>query len=231
MLLTYYFQSLNTVRYYFVLAVAFYAAKYVMKREYGKFLLLILPAATIHKSVLLVIPVYILANRVWKKWQIAVMLLLAVSGLLFGDLYMRLVIWVYPSYKATPYLAGGTSVVNLIRCVGVFALSLVFYKEAVKDNRQNTFYFNLNILALLLYTCGAFLPEISRIGYYMTIGHVFLIPAIVNRAPRAWQKKCLRTGAVAAGIVYFAAFLYKASDHLLRIVPYQTWILLHEVVD
>lgn len=231
MLLTYYFQSLNTVRYYFVLAAAFYAAKYVLKKEYGKFILIITAAATIHKSVLLVIPVYILANRAWKKWQIALMGILAVSGLLFSDLYMKLIIFIYPSYKATPYPEGGTSIINIARCAGVLVLSLLFYKEAIRDNRQNTFYFNLNIMALFLYTCCTFVPEISRIGYYMTIGHVFLIPGIINRVPKMWMRKCLKWGAIAAGVLYFAVFLYKATDHLLRIVPYQTWILLHEVVD
>ncbi len=225
MLLTYYFQSLNTVRYYFVLAVAFYAAKYAINRQYAKFILLVLAAAPIHKSVLLVIPLYILANREWKKSQIACMVLLACSGLLFGDLYLKLILYVYPSYKKTLYLEGGTSVVNIVRCAGVLLLSLLFYKEAVKGNRQNTFFFQLNILALLLYACCSFLPEISRIGYYMTIGHVFLIPSVILKIPRVWMRRCFQAAAAAAGILYFAVFLHKASDHLLRIVPYQTWIL------
>lgn len=229
MLLTYYFQTLNTVRYYFVLAAAFYAAKYAMKEQYGKFILIILAAAAIHKSVLLVIPVYILAGREWKKWQIALMSVAAGSGLLFGDLYLKLILYVYPSYQKTSYLEGGTSVVNIIRCAGVLALSLLFYREAIKGNRQNTFFFQINILALLLYTCCPFLPEISRIGYYMTIGHVFLIPGIIRRVPQEWLRKSLKLAAIAAGALYFAVFLHRASDHLLRIVPYQTWVLEHDV--
>lgn len=58
----FYFNSMNSVRYYFALALAMYAQKYVLRGEYGKFILWVLLGATIHKSVLLVIPAYIIAD-------------------------------------------------------------------------------------------------------------------------------------------------------------------------
>ena len=56
MTLSYYFQSLNTVRYYLAWAVAVFSMKYMLKQQYAKFILLIAVTASIHKSVLLVIP-------------------------------------------------------------------------------------------------------------------------------------------------------------------------------
>lgn len=58
----FYFNSMNSVRYYFALALAMYAQKYVLRGEYGKFLLWVLLGCTIHKSVLLVIPAYIVID-------------------------------------------------------------------------------------------------------------------------------------------------------------------------
>ena len=52
MLLGLYFRTFNTVRYYFVLAVTLYSLRYVLKREYGKFVLLILLAALFHNCLL-----------------------------------------------------------------------------------------------------------------------------------------------------------------------------------
>lgn len=57
----YYFSSMHSVRYYFALSIALFSAKYVLRGEYGKFVLAVLAAAFFHKSVLLVIPVYLLA--------------------------------------------------------------------------------------------------------------------------------------------------------------------------
>ena len=47
----FYFNSMNSVRYYFALALAMYAQKYVLRGEYGKFILWVLLGCTIHKSV------------------------------------------------------------------------------------------------------------------------------------------------------------------------------------
>lgn len=58
----FYFNSMNSVRYYFALALAMYAQKYVLRGEYGKFILWVLLGCTIHKSVLLIIPAYIAAD-------------------------------------------------------------------------------------------------------------------------------------------------------------------------
>lgn len=229
MTLGYYFQSLNTVRYYLAWAVAVFSMKYVLKKQYMKFILLILPAATIHKSVLLVIPVYLLAALSWKKWQLALLFLAASSGWFFKDIYLKIIIRLYPSYENTSYLDGGTSVINIIRIVGVLLFTLIYYRQAVSGHRQNRFYFNLNVFALLLYTCGSFVPEISRVGYYMTAGHIFLLPSVIRQIPSKRQQSFWRLLIIGAAVLYFAIFLIKAQDLLVRIVPYHTWIFPGEV--
>ena len=229
MTLSYYFQSLNTVRYYFTWALALFSMKYVLKRQYLKFLLLILPAATIHKSVLLVIPVYLLANRRWRLWHFLLLTLAAASALLLREQCLSLIVRLYPSYENTAYLDGGTSLINILRIVGVTALCLFYYQAAVKGNAQNRFYFQLNYLALLLYTCGFFVPEISRVGYYMTAGHIFLLPSVLGRIPEKRWRRFWKTAVIAAAVLYFAAFLVRAQDLLVRIVPYHTWILPGEI--
>lgn len=229
MTLSYYFQSMNTVRYYFAWAIAVFSMKYVLKKEYGKFVLLILLTATVHKSVLFVIPVYFLANRAIKRWQFGVLLLLAASGLIFRDLYLKIVIFLYPSYENTSYLDGGTSLINILRIIGVFVLTLLYYRQAVEGKEKNRFYFNLNVFSLLLYTCASFIPEISRIGYYMTAGHIFLLPSLVNHIEKAGQKRFWKVIIIGAALLYFAVFLIKAQDLLVRIVPYHTWIFPGEI--
>ena len=99
----FYFNSLNSVRYYFALALAMYAQKYVLRGEYGKFLLWVLMGCTIHKSVLLVIPAYIVIDLLCrirlKKWHYAVGVLLILS-LIFGqDVYRNIIFRFYPYYK------------------------------------------------------------------------------------------------------------------------------------
>lgn len=219
----YYYYSMNSVRYYMAVALVLVSMQYVLKKQYLKFLLLVLLAALFHKSALLAIPVYLLANRSYQKWHYAVFTALMASGLVFEKWYLKIILILYPTYENTELLAGGTSVISIARCAAVLFLCLLYYRTAIRDQVQMRFYYHLNLMAFLLYTCCSFLPEISRIGYYMTIGHVFLLPMLLNRISDTRQRKFWKIVVVAAAIVYFGAFLYKAYDPLIKLLPYRTW--------
>lgn len=220
----YYFNSLNTIRYYMALAMAVISMKYVLKKEYGKFVLVVLLAMSFHKSVLLVIPVYFIASFAWKKWQMVVLAVAGVAAFVMKDLLLKLIIIIYPNYANTIYLEAGTSPVNILRCAGIFAAGLLLYKKTIQDSKMNRFFFQLNYLSLLLYLCGSFIPEVSRIGYYMNVGQLFLLPGMIAALPEGKERKLWKSLFVAAAVVYFAAFLYKAYDPLIKLLPYQTWI-------
>ena len=246
MLLGLYFRTFNTVRYYFVLAVTLYSLRYVLKREYSKFVLLILLAALFHKSVLVVIPLYLIAALPWKKWQVALGAAFAVSLPLFQGFWMKVVLWLYPSYQNTVYLQKETglegSLMGIIRCAAVLVLGLFAYRETIKENRANLFYFKLNLLGLALYTCASFLPLVSRFGYYLITAHVLLVPGILmgmpDEAPEPGGASALRLLKKGAGkkkkvmflltaafcLLYFAYFLLTAHQEGVRVLPYHSWI-------
>ncbi len=230
MTLSYYFQTFSTIRYYLALAMALYAIRYVIDREWVKFILMILVAATFHKSVLIVIPFYFLAQWTWKKWQYLLVAAFCASLFLFREYYMKAFLLIYPTYEETEYLDGGTSLINILRCVGVLVLSLLLYRKLIKNNRRMTFYFYCNIWALLLYLSCFFLPAVSRLGYYLNITHILFIPSLILGIGNAKLKKLCIILTVAAGILYLGVFLlFKAGADGLRILPYQTF-LYHEMV-
>lgn len=236
MLLGLYFRTFNTVRYYFVLAVTLYSLRYVLKKEYGKFILLILFAAFFHKSVLVVIPLYLIAALPWKKWQVVLGTALAVSLPLFQNFWMALVLKLYPSYQNTVYLQKDTglegSLMGIIRCAAVLALGLCAYRETIRDNKANLLYFKLNLLGLALYTCVSFLPLVSRFGYYLITAHILLVPGILKNMPETSESgKSLRNKkrimyAATAGfcLLYFVYFLMTAHQEGVRVLPYHSWI-------
>lgn len=223
MCFSYYFQSMNTVRYYLAIAMTMVSILFLFRKEYLKFVGTILLASLMHKSVLIVIPVYLIALCPWKKWFVALTGLAAASGLVLGPFYMKVILYLYPTYENTEFLDGGTSLVNIVRCAAVLLLGLIYYRDAIKDNQQIRFYFHLNYLAFLLYAFCSFLPEISRIGYYLTVGQVFLLPMITSRIPKTGQRKLVRFVIMAAAVVYFAAFLRTADHELIKLLPYHTW--------
>lgn len=227
----YYFNSLNTVRYYLALAIALYSMMYVLRGEYGKFILWILFGSIFHKSILLVIPVYLaahlLAKARLKKWHYAVGALLLLSLIFCQDFYRELAFTFYPFYRNSAFDTGNISWVNVGKCVGVLALCVVCYRRSLQEGEENQnkrFYFFLNVAGLVVYPCGSFIPEVSRVGYYMIISQVLLIPALLREMPEGWFRKLCRGGVILAYCVYFLFLLRGMYSTDIRLLPYLNWI-------
>lgn len=220
----YYFSSLNSVRYYLVLSIALFSIKYVLRGEWGKFILCIAAAAMFHKSVLVVIPLYFLASRNWKKWHMLLFAGGCGSLVLFQDFYRKIIFSFYPYYEGSMFDTGEMSFSNIGKCAAVLVLALLYYKDAVREDKNNRFYFYCNLGALALYVFGSFIPEVSRVGYYLNITNIFLIPGVIVKIPKKWQRILWTVLVVAAYLAYFALFLRRAYSTDIRLLPYRNWI-------
>lgn len=222
-----YFQCYNTVRYYFALSIVFFAMRYAIKKDYIKFLLLVLVAMLFHKTSIAVIPIYILSGIKWKKWALPVITAFSLTGIIFKSQYMALFLRLYPSYlEEEEYInAGGLSLPNIIRCFLVLCVCIYFYKDAIKDNDENRFYFYLNYAGFLAYTFFYFVPFVSRLGYYMNICHILMFPSMIKCIKDEKKKKYFTIGVYVVGAAYFLWFLwFKANDPEIKILPYHTWL-------
>lgn len=227
----YYFNSLNSVRYYLALAIALYSMKYVLRGEYGKFILWVLMGTAFHKSILLVIPAYLVAK--WlagvrlKKWHYILGGLFALS-LVFGqNFYREIIFFFYPYYRDSAFDNGQLSYANLGKCLAVLALCAVCYQKSLHDSRaneRNRFYFFLNIAGFLAYCCSSFVPEVSRVGYYLIISQVFLLPGLLADMDRGWFKNLCYGGVIGAFTIYFVMLLRGMYAVDVRLLPYLNWI-------
>ncbi len=139
MTLGYYFQTFSTVRYYLALALALYSMKFVLRRQWGRFVVLVALGATFHKSLLVVIPLYFLASLSWKKWQLAMAAAFCTTFLFLQDFYLKLVVFLYPTYEDTEYLEGGTSYISILRCVAVLAFAGIVYLMRCRENSDRNY--------------------------------------------------------------------------------------------
>lgn len=228
MLLGIYFRTFTTVRYYFVLALTLYSLKYVRRREYGKFVLLILFAALFHKSVLVVIPLYLAANLHWKKWMVVLGTVLSACVFLFQKPILDLALKLYPTFQNTVYLTQDVGLLanasGILRCLLVFLLAAVCRRESAAGNEENRFCLKLSLLGFLLYTCGSFLPLVSRLAYYLVTPQILLVPGLLAGLPEGRKKKLVLAATGLFCLGYFVWFLRTASGSGIRVLPYRTWI-------
>lgn len=247
----YYFSSLNSVRYYVVLAMALFAMKYVLQKRYGAFVLWILAASMFHKSVLLVIPVYLFAGFLsqvdWEgkiklpgsgrlaafvnrqeisrlKWYGVLFLILAAAAVAGEPLWRKVIFLFYPFYEGSVFDVRNFSWANIAKCIGTLGLCVICWQSGLKKDPANLFYCFLNLAGLLVYTCCSFIPEVSRVGYYMIASQIFLLPNLLHSMKKGWFKTLCICGVAGAFLLYFALFLKQAYDINIRILPYLNWI-------
>lgn len=223
-----YFQTYNTVRYYLALSIALYAMRYVLQRDWIRFVMWIVFAALFHKSVLVVIPVYWAASYTWKKWQIIAGILASAMCFLAKSIVLKLALVLYPSYRNTIYLEGGTSRISILRGIVIIAFYIWFvlrYKETeTAKSRELRFYVQLNLLSLVAYVFFSFLPVITRIGYYFSVAQIFMIPMMVLAIPEEKVKRRVEILIIIANVIYFAIFLLYAHRDGVALLPYRSWL-------
>lgn len=237
MMFGYYFQSFNTMRYYFALSLSLLAMTCLLRRQYAGFVILVLLASLFHKTALITLLLYPVAARRWKKRELAAAVVPGLAVLLLHEEAMELLLSLYPSWEGTVDLAAGTSIswVNIAKCLAV--LLLAYYVKADEDpdtfrGRQLVMYWNSAYIGLLLYVFGWFIPEVSRICYYLTFTQIFYLPMLLSGLPETEQgrrqKKLLTILVIAAALVFFALFLRTAYRDTIKILPYKSF-LFHEL--
>lgn len=230
MALGFYFQTFNTVRYYFALSVALCSIKYVLEKDHIRFIFWILVAALFHKSVLLVIPVYFFATYAWKRWVFVLGIIAGVVCFAARGLVLELALMLYPSYRNTIYLGGGMSIMSVLRIAAVLLLYLWFLHYMGDDFREDSdyekirFYGQLNFLAFLAATFFSFLPIITRIVYYFSVSWLLLIPLMVEKIEDEVVKIRLKYLITAVCIAYFMLFLFHAHEAGVGLLPYRSWL-------
>ena len=219
----YYFGSLNNVRYYLALSAAMYSIKYVLRKDYIKFIAIIAFAALFHKSVLIVIPLYLLATVNWNRIGHFIICAFCATLLFFPGLYRRIIFLFYPFYEGSMFDTGQTSLTNIAKVAAVFIFALIYRKKVTEDPKLK-FGFYCNLWALLLYVFCSFMPEISRIGFYLNITNIFFIPALIHRIENKKARTVWTVLICIAFAVFFALFLKSAYNTDVRILPYYNWI-------
>lgn len=233
MLLGFYFQSLSTVRYYLALGIAFCSIEYLLKKDFPRFVLCIAFGSLFHWSLLIVLLLYPIAMIPWKKWMYVAGAALGISCLFLRQVYANIAVTIYSPYQNTStyknMLEGNIrySYIGIARCALILAVSLYMYRDVIKDNKENIFFFNCNIMSLALYVFGAFLTDeiISRITYYLMVTHILFVPVLLLGVKDAKKRKTYTAVVLLGCLLYFMYFMIKrAPADGTRILPYTTFM-------
>jgi hypothetical protein len=193
-----------------------------------RFLLVILFASLFHKSVLIVIPMYFIARIPWKKWALIPLVVFGAAAALLHNQIMEIALKLYPSYNNTVYIEETHTIIEnaapIMGCLFMIVIGIICYKDAVKDRVDNRMYFNMNIMAVVLYLSCFWLPLVTRFAYYLTTVQILFIPNIICSIRNDRKKKAVSIAVVAFCVLYFMYFLRQADNPGFRVLPYKSWL-------
>lgn len=221
----FYFMSFSNVRYYFAFALCICALRPLLNKNFAKFAIWIIAAALFHKTALLCLVVYPIAYflKLTKKtlWLIPV----GIAGLIAGKSIIRWLLFkIYRFYEGDPLDAGTVSYINIAKCGAILIFCLVNYRETIKGDNKGEMLFNLNLFAFLLYSFASYIPELTRICYYMVVGQIFLVPFVLRKIADKKKRIFWIVVISIAFTAYFAIFLKRGSTPGINILPYLSWI-------
>ena len=222
----YYFLTFMSVRNYFALALIFYALSFLKERKNLLFFSLVLLAAQFHKSAYVCLPIYLIASKkINKNVLILGSILVILFAIIFTEEARLIAFYFYPGYENSLYDTGNASYLNIIKAVIVVIFGYIYYKNFKhEDGEQEKIFFSLNVMALICYVGFYWLPEISRVGFYMNVTTIVFLPNIIRNEYR------VRTRLLYKGVIYIGSLVlfyllmegfYAPSTGLL---PYSTWL-------
>jgi len=177
--LFYSFFSITGHRQTIATAAALYSFEFIKKRKLVPFLLLLLLASTIHKSVLIFIPFYFicLINKT-KLIYIFTLLLFPVFMIIRNSL--ALYFQSIGGYKEYEQFEGAGTYTFTIMFLFISIVALIRNKSILKQNSQTRYYYNAFAIALLFLPLTWINPNMMRVVQYFSIFMLLLIPEIIN---------------------------------------------------
>lgn len=218
----FFFMSLSVIRQFIAIAIIFYSFKFIKRREFWKYLAVIICCFFIHNSSILALPIYfIYGNFINKKIIVFIYLLGFFSSKTLAFL-IELSSERYSIYLNEIKGDGGSLILIFFQVLGLFLLPLV-YNFRDKEDKDFNFY-------LLTYYIGLFIwASLSKFGhagirgglYYMTFT-ILLIPHLKNKIK---EYKIVRNSIAIICFLFFFINLYIGSKHKVKDanLPYQTY--------
>lgn len=173
--------TLCTIRHQMAIAIFLFALPYLRQKRFVPYLVIVLLAATFHKSMLVWIPVYFLAQLAmdWKSYAFYGSCL--VLYYLFSEKILAVVTrYVYTEYQVGSYYMQGRNIPTVIIPVAFFVVVALMQKPLLERDPGN-----LPLMNLSMYCAGLFLMTLKhfvfqRLALVLLPVSMLLLPEITR---------------------------------------------------
>ncbi len=199
-LCTAFMTSFNIMMQMIAVSISMLSYRYIFKREFLKFLIIILLAASFHSTALLLIPIYFIWNKedekqinLFNKRNLLVLLLLCFFVLNIENLFSFLTnIDIFSDYSAYGLKNDGGNNRDIIVKFAYLALVFILRKPLIVYDKRNKLFIIFAFLNFIIGLTGGFSPFIKRMGLYFEVSQIILFPTIVKLSKNPKERRLIR---------------------------------------
>ncbi len=157
---------------------------FIIERRFRPFLLLMAIAFTIHKSSLVFLPFYFMANKTITNRYLISAVVITILVFIFKN-QVIMVLGSFSGYGSYIQQYGGPSTRTFASfLIIIFVVIMLRYSKIIENNKQATNYINALILAVWLVPLTFIVSSTMRVVQYYSVFILLLIPEIIKSFPK-----------------------------------------------
>lgn len=219
--------SLNVMRQSIAISIIFYSYKYIVSRNFKKFLTFVIIAALFHTSAIIVIPFYFInGEKIKRSLLIKVISVFCCIIVVFNvDILLEKIgkLNVISKYSVYSELINNNhiSISSLLSQIIIIFLIIIFWGRLIKKDDRIELYFWLYIFGFILTLAETKIQYAGRIGMYFNILSVILIPYLLSIMKNKVIRNLFTGVIIAYGFTLFILGNY--INNVQYIIPFKVF--------
>lgn len=222
-----YYRSFNATRQWCAAAILFYGYEFILRKDFKKYLIIVIIATMFHSASLVAIPFYfIVNNRFFSKRNLIISICFILFAILFENIifdFMKLLQNTDYGYYSEWFKVSGRDahpmrfVVSIIPLI-IFILFYRKYKMLEQGRKDIDIIMNFTLLNSLFMLLSIKNYIFSRFCAFTELYIILLIPEIIRLFPKG-KKRLLVYFII---IICYFAYMYLLIPRESRLLPYTT---------
>ncbi|SDN95429.1 EpsG family protein [Acetanaerobacterium elongatum] len=180
MTLMFYYWSLSLMRQIFAAAICTLSIKFIREKKFIPFLLIVLAAASFHKSALIMLPIFFIAQIKFNWKSVSILGGAALLCFIFANDIMSFVVNLLGSaYTDASKYAQGSLIIYGIFPTFVFIAAWCFKKKLLEQDPTNNVYLNFMFYSCVISLFIARVFIVERFAVYFFLSSIVLIPNMI----------------------------------------------------
>lgn len=219
--------SLNVMRQSIAMSIIFYSYKYIVNRNFKRFLKFVIIAALFHTSAIIVIPFYFInGKKIKRSLFIKIISVFCCSLVVFNiDIILEKmgkfnVISKYSIYSEMVNKSN-ISISSLLSQIIIIFLVIIFFERLIKKDERIELYFWLYIFGFIFNLAEIKVQYAGRIGMYFNILSIILIPYILSIIKNKVIRNLFKCVIISYGFTLFIFGNY--INNVQSIIPFKVF--------